>query len=95
MLTIQAKVRCDEFGCVAHEAVTLKVFHGEVLVFKHGSTVTTEAMGRLYIHKDTEGVALTQFELVEDKHTEGWTVNFSGDKSYCPEHRRHSKSQAW
>lgn len=96
MLTIQAKVHCDEFGCVAHEAVTLKVFQGEVLVKRHGSSVDVEAMGRVYRQENTEGVSLTQFELTEDTHTHGWTVNFSGCKSYCPEHAPyHNKSQAW
>ena len=74
MLTMQALVSCDEFGCVHNEPVTLKVFHGEVLVKQHGC-------------EDNEAVSLTQFELFEDEHTSGWTVNFSGDLSYCPEHK--------
>lgn len=78
MLTIQAKVSCDEFGCVAHEAVTLKVFQGEVLV----------ARNRIIHPNDEDGIALTQFELVKDEHIKDWTVNFSGDRSLCPEHTK-------
>ena len=72
MLTMQALVSCDEFGCVAHEPVTLKVFHGEIRAMTRGN--------------GGDSVPLTQFELVENPNTQSWVVNFSGDKSYCPEH---------